>query len=128
MPPPVNDGRRESFARFAADKLFFDDKSKVEDEPPKAAPSADAVRRQNRAWERHLHSAALLGYSFQQCFVVLLCLVPLSSVEWSIRNEDGVSVLNQFAVIQGIFLPLTLLWIITSSALVSTMTHIKACL
>ena len=96
MPPPAaGDGRRGSFAQFAVGKIFQD---KSDEEEPKSAPSAEEVRRQNGSWERHIHSAALLGYSFQQSFVVLLWLIFLATLDWSIRNEAGVRVLNHWGV------------------------------
>ena len=96
MPPPaVGDGRRGSFTQFAVGKIFQD---KSEEEEPKSAPAAEEVRRQNGSWERHIHSAALLGYSFQQSFVVLLWLIFIATLDWSILNEAGVRVLNHWGV------------------------------
>ena len=116
-------GRRESFARFAANQLL---KQESEDPPKAAAPSAEVVRRGNRSFERHTHSAALLGYSMQQSFVALLFLVYLSSLEWTIRNEDGVPVLNSWAMLHGLFVPATTAWTINVWANISQMTHRSA--
>ena len=105
--------RRDTFPHFAADAIFGED-NKAAARP--TAPTAREVRQHNGAWERHVHSASLLGYSFQQSFVVLLFIIYLGSLEWSVRNEEGVPVLNKWAVLHGVWTPIVVIWPVTTWA------------
>ena len=59
------------------------------------------------AWDRLIHSATIFGYALLASLVGVLYLIYASALEWTRPDDDGVQVLDNFAVLLGILLPLS---------------------
>ena len=92
--------RRGTFVAFVAAQAFRPSVAAVV-----PVPEPEAVIAQTGAWERLVHCASLLGYALLCSFCVLLSLVYAADLPWTQPNTAGVPVLNQWAVLYGIFVP-----------------------
>ena len=101
-PPAATGARRDSFVKYAAKQLAV-----VQQRQHVDAPTAQSVRNRNGVWQRLSHATQLLGYAMCMSFFGLLSLIYMSSLQWTQSGgEDGsVSVLDDAAVLDGIWLP-----------------------
>ena len=72
--------------------------------PPSACETETAWDR-GPAWDRLIHSATLLGHALLVSLVGVLYLIYASALKWTRPDDDGVQVLDNFAVLLGLYMP-----------------------